>query len=87
MKLRHSYLAQFECNWACRELVKNALQNRRKAESMRQRGILVKKSANFIKAPERKGNSLRSNVLSEEPEGPESAADGNWSLEADYDIY
>lgn len=69
MKLRHSYLTQFERDWACRELVKSALQNRRKTDSMRQRGALAPKSSNPIKASKRGGFNPRPKTALEQPEG------------------
>ncbi|KAG8909106.1 hypothetical protein FRC01_007130, partial [Tulasnella sp. 417] len=59
MRLKHSYLAQFKNDWACRELVMNALQNRRKSESARLRSLVGPKPANPIKTSKRKGFNPR----------------------------
>lgn len=42
MKKRYPYLKRFQHNWACRELVLNALQNKRKVEQARVKALVAK---------------------------------------------
>lgn len=77
MKLRHDHLKRFKNDWACRELVINALQNRRKAESAKQRSVFAPKSPDSAQTSKRKGFNPRSKVALTQSEGPESTADGS----------
>ncbi|KAG8909169.1 hypothetical protein FRC01_007097, partial [Tulasnella sp. 417] len=77
MRLKHSYLTQFKNDWACRELVMNALQNRRKSESARLRSLAGPKPANPIKTSKRKGFNPRPKAAPKQQEEPESTVTGS----------
>ncbi|KAG9048871.1 hypothetical protein FS837_011780 [Tulasnella sp. UAMH 9824] len=77
MRQRHDHLTQFKNDWACRELVINALQNRRKTESAKLRSVFAQKSPNSAQTSKRRGFNPRSKVTLTYSEGPESTADGS----------
>ncbi|KAG8921033.1 hypothetical protein FRC01_000473 [Tulasnella sp. 417] len=77
MKNKHPYLSRFKHNWACRELVIGALQNRRKAESAKVRSRVGKTSTKVKPAAKRKGFKPRSTSTNQAqtPEAEDSAAE------------
>lgn len=81
MKRVHPHLKQFKNDWACRELVLGALQNRRKTEHAKIKGLMTNKKTSR-EPSKRKGFKPRTKKADSESaagddEDMELAAGGN----------
>lgn len=75
MKRAHPHLKQFRNDWACRELVLGCLQNRRKSEHAKIKGLMTNKATDR-QPSKRKGFKPRPRSKTTDPE-PESGSDQN----------